>query len=572
MTESDQLKVKTEKKGIKEIFASNWFIVTALILSVVIVAALAISIAMSTQGLTLGEIFGFKIKRIDYLNDDLTKYVDPDPEAYKNLELEVNIPKPTEDDLGEYILSKLAAGAKDAGKVSIPYQKSTPVSAGDRIYFYYSAYLVDENGNRVKELTGLNNCSDYGKSNKQPQSFVVGSGDFGFLDGLNYDIESNVKAVYADAYIRGFESGLIGAIPSEFKFHTGGNVRREHVVYATATYVDDAGLLYDEVDIRIDLSDERCEQIWGEGIYEYVIEETQIGLKSANLPTTLKCAGSGKKITYTSFVVNYVSEGAEPSVVLKTTFPYDHPDESLRNATVYFDIFMEKTEDYATPEFNDAFVSDYLKLTEEKLAGYEGNSLTDKCRAYYLSLLNEEYEINRSLLAEEALWEKLKEVIEIKELPEREVIYVYQDYVYFKELELEAENNAGAGFADIDEYMEWDLGLEVGGEWESVIYNSLENEVIEKLIFYSILRKENKIADGSEFEAFCRAELEKEYKQQTGKVASDFASAAEYDAAIASLRAQFVLQSGGEAQYIEEMYYRYGTAYLLGFATVKDAV
>lgn len=561
------------KKRFSALFSSNWFIAAVLACAVLIISVIIIGITMSTQGQTLGEVlFGIKVKRIDYLNDSLDKYLDPQPEDYKNIELELNVPKPTQKDVDEFILNKLAAGAKDAGKVSINYQFNTPISAGDRIYFYYAAYLKDENGNRIKELDGLNNCVDYGKNSDQPQVFVVGSRDFGFLDGINYELESAINNVYSGRYIRGFENGLIGVVPTKFKFYTVGDVEPDDIVYATATYVDDAGRLYDEVDVRIDLGDANCEKIWGEGIYTYVIEGHQIGDRSRNLPTTLTCAESGKRITYTSFVVNYVSDGAEPTAVLETTFPYDHPDKSLQNATVYFDIFIEKTEDYNTPALDDAFVIDYLKLSEEKLSAYEGTSVAEKCRAYYLEQLNKEYEVNRNLLAEERLWEKLKENIEIKKLPEREIIYEYQDYVFFKELELEAENNAGAGYEDIDDFMEADLGLSVGGDWENIVYSMLEDEVIEKLIFYSILKKENKLADGVEFESFCRAELEAEYERETGKTAADFESAEKYDAEIAALRVRFVLQSGGEAQYIEEMYYRYGSKLLLGYAILKDVV
>lgn len=566
---------KPGKKKISRLFAAPWFIATVLVCSVIIISVIMIGVAMKTQGKTLGEVlFGIPVKRIDYINDSLDKYVDPQPEDYKNIVLELNVPKPTEQDLRELIASKLALGAKDAGKTSIEYQKNTPISAGDVIYFYYAAYMKDENGKRIRELDNLNNCSDFGKLNKEPQSFRVGSGDFGFFDGINYDLDSNVNLVYATSHIRGFEDGLIGVVPNpdEFRFETDGDVEPTDIIYATATYVDDAGLLHDEVNVRIDLGDENVEKIWGEGIYTYVIEGHQIGMKSTNLPTTLTCVGSGKKITYTSFVVNYVSDNAKPSAVIETVFPYDHPDESLRNAKVYFDVFIVKTEDYATPVFDDAFVLDYLKLTEKQLEGYEGDTVTAKCEAYYLAQLTDEYEINRALLAEELLWEKLKEKIELKKLPEREVIAEYKDYVDLKELQLEAANENNAGYENLDDFMEAELGLEVGGDWENIVYSMLENEVIEKLIFYSVLKKENKLANGEEFESFCRAELEREYKQRMGKTAADFESAEKYDEEIAALRAQFVLQSGSEEQFIEEMYYRYGSNLLMSYATLKDVV
>ena len=169
------------KKSFLDLFQHTWFIILSFVVAVVLVASVAIGIVMTTKGLTLGEVFGFKIKRIDYINDSLDKYISLEGDDYKDLEVDVAIREPDKMDLEDKKVELLAAAAKEAGldKGGV-YQKNEPIGAGDKIYFYYAAYIVDENGNRTQEVTGMNNCKNsYGGNLAE---FVVGGSNFLFLN------------------------------------------------------------------------------------------------------------------------------------------------------------------------------------------------------------------------------------------------------------------------------------------------------------------------------------------------------------------------------------------------------
>ena len=569
--------IKKEKKKIQftDLFQHTWFIILAFVLVTAVVTAVVIGIVMHTKNYTLGEVFGIPVKRIDYVNDRLDKFVEVEKSDYTGLQADVAIRKPDAMDVSDKKTQALAAAAKKAGlDFSGSVQYYEPIGAGDKIYFYYSAYLLDENGERVKEINGLNNCKNYGV-NKYAE-FVVGSGSFIFLQNVDSGMMSEIELADTELYIHGFESGLIGKVPNitgtykPFYTNVGGEIREDDVVYATASYVDYDGLFYDRVNLRIDLSDENCESLWGEGIYDF-ISEKKIGVENKS-PITLTRTGSGKKITFTNFTVDYISRGEENPVTVKTVFPYDYEDEELRNKTVYFDLYIAKTECYKTPEFDDEFITKTLGLTEARLAKYEGKTLVEKCENYYLEALTLEYEENRKILAEQALWAQIKENVEIVKSLEKEVQHDYDDYVSLMELACEIANENGAGYESFDEYMTDQLGLDVGAYWNVYVWDWLEEAVLEKIIFYSIIRAEGLMDNTEAYEQFCRNELERSYALEYGKTADDFESKEKYDKAIEDYRAEKVAASGGESGFADEMYYRYASSIIIDSATIRDLV
>ena len=554
-------------KSFLGLFEHTWFIILLFVLAVLLVSAVIIGIVMKTNGYTLGEIFGIKIKRVDYLNDDLSEYLQISDEDYKNLEIDVNIRRPSSVDVADKVVGALASAAKDLESDSPQY--NVPVSAGDKIYFHYTAYIKDEMGNRVKEIADMNNFKDSDRKNPELATFVVGSGNFSFLYKGDANNSSVLPSGYELPYIHGFESGLASgnAYPTDVVFFHQGEILENDIVYATATYIDSLGIIHDRENIRIDLSDESCESVWGVGVYDYIVEK-DIG-ELNNSPYTLNLAGSGKKITFTDFTVDYITRGGETPVTLETVFPYDYEDESLRNKTVYFDLFIDRIVCYKTPEFNDKFVTETLKLTEQKLSKYSGQSLTEKCEAYYLEMLVEEYNENRRLLAEELVWEQLVENIEI-EMPIREVDYDYEEYLSLYNWMYQMANDSGQGYESLDEYMTTQLGLELGSDWNTYVWNSLDEDVRRKLIFYSIAKNEG--LTEAEYEEFCDFEMKRSYKSEVGKSAEDFESAEKYEEAIAEYRQEKVDICGGEDEFKHEMYFRYASEIIINNAKITDIV
>ena len=195
----------------KAFYTRTWFIVTAAVTAFVLLVAMLIGIGMGVQGLTLRELFGLDEKRMDFLNDNLDKYIEIEDSDYKDYELEVCIPKPGEMDVENEIL-KLQAANKGGLKYNGSYMLSEPVTPGDKVYIFYTGYEINENGERV-ELDGTSNYSTY-KDGGNGDELEIGSGSF----------------------VPGFELGLLGKIPmeySEFKTYRSGKVQENDVVYAT---------------------------------------------------------------------------------------------------------------------------------------------------------------------------------------------------------------------------------------------------------------------------------------------------------------------------------------------------
>ena len=334
---------------------------------------------------------------VDYLNEDLSRYIIIKEEDYKGYELKIAVPKPNDKDLQHKIITVLNKYVTkddilDGGNyfTATDYPDKA-IGVGDRLQIRYNGYSYDEDGNRVS-YAGTSNFAD-----SSPYELTVGSGVF----------------------VTGFELGLVGKKLSEhsvFEKFEMGDVRDGDVVYATATYVEEAGGFYEDAQIRIDLRDENVEKIWGIGIKD-ALQARGIGLINGS-EFTLSREGTDEKITYVNMRVDYVTRCENNPIVVEATFPYNYTQSAeLRNKTIYFDVYVERGTDYKAPEWNDTFVTEKLELTESDLSEYEGESLTAKCEAMYMSELMAEYENNCLSVAEEEMWAHLKEAARIKRLP-----------------------------------------------------------------------------------------------------------------------------------------------------------
>ena len=535
-----------------------WFIFLIAAVVVVLIVAFFIGYRMVTEELTLAEVLGFKEPSLDYLNDDLTEYIEIDREDYSNYELTLNISKPGERELNTKIL-KLLADKKGSILYSGTYQHDKPINAGDKAFIWYVGYVIEDGVRREINFTNFGNSI--------PDEYIVGSGTTVKVVG---DSADTVYMPY------GFDLGLIGKMPNDcadFVKSDRGNVRLGDVVYATATYMYEDGIIHPDEKIRIDLSDPDYEKIWGSGVYDIIINEKTIGMTNDTL-MTLDLVGSDDRITYAKFKVDYVTrcEDQNQCVTFEAQFPYDFEDKSLANKTVYFDVYIEETLCYETAEFNDAFVTDVLKINEKKLASFEGETLADKCRAYYMSELLAEYEDNYKFLAIDTMWEYLNSRIEIKKYPQKEVKRIFEDYVFAYNLGYIEANSSGAGYESVDEYIAVvELGMPEGTNWDPVLHEKVQAEVKEKLIFYYILREEGFVPTDEEFKEYYRRELELDYKYYSGKTALDFETAAEYDAALAAHEETMIDYYGSKTFYSDEVYYLFASEKMLSLVTVKNA-
>ena len=439
------------------------------------------------------------------------------------------------------ILKLIAANKNTKPLYDGQYRRDRVISPGDKVYIYYRGYEIDENGVRQE----LKNTSNY--TSDSATALEIGSG----------------------SYVTGFELGLIGKVPNQynlFEKKTKGDVLEGEVAYITTTYVKENGLIYESAEIRVDFTDiSAAEARWGEGFYEYV-REKQIGVTNSEV-MTLPTA-DGNQITYTNLKVNYTTKCEGNNIVVETVFPHNYKDKSLANKTVYFDVFVEKVLCYDAPVFDDSFVTEKLGVKAEALADYEGETLADKYRAKMEADLWTLHEENIATAAEELMWERLSKLIEV-ELPGKEVAALYKQYIANYSSEYQRMNEMGAGYESFDEFMGETLGIEGGAGWTEIIRASVEDEISEKLIFYTIIRREKLLPDEAKLQEIYRKELELDYEYYTGKTRDDFLTDADYDSAIKDYEKQ-ILDYYGKEFYLDSVYYNYACDEIIKFANIVN--
>ena len=534
---SDNTEGGEETKSKKRFYTETWFVVVAIISSAIIILGILIGVAMGVQGLTFRELFGMEAKRLDFLSDSLNKYITVENKDYKNYDIEINLTKPNDMHLENKILQLLADNKGELlydGK----YQTKKVISPGDRIDFYYAAYVLDENGRRI-EIDALTNYGD-----EAPESIEIGGGLF----------------------VDGFELGLVGKTPNPgFKAFHYGDVMEGDVVYATVSYISENGIVHYDEHLRIDLRDENVENIYGEGILD-LLQQKQVGLINDEI-TVLTCPDTGEPIVYTEIVVDYITRCENENVItVETVFPTMYVKDNVSTNIIYFDVFVEQMLCYANDEFDETFVREKLKFTDEMLSEFKDESIVDKCKSYYRAELMKEYEANYKSAAEEKMWEILKENIQLKKYPEKEVDRIYADYVYSYQVSY-AEQNEDLGYADFDEFMVAQLELETGANWSIHLLESVKDEVKEKLIFYTIIRREGLVPKGEEYNEIYRRELELDFEYYYGKDKNDYKTEAEYEKALSDFESM-IIDYYGEEFYIDSVYYNYATDKLLDFATI----
>ena len=471
---------------------------------------------------------------IDFLNDNLRSYIDINEEDYKNYDITVNVPKPSDKDVEHKIIALLA---KNKGELvnDGKYSRDEKIDAGDKAYIWYTGYELDENGKRT-DLAGTSNFGSDGAD-----EITVGLSDL----------------------VVGFDLSLIGKVPSDysqFSKKTMGRVADDEVVYLTASYVLETGDYFENATLRIDLRDENVEEKWGVGIRDF-LQSAQIGFLNSKA-TTLELKDKGESITYIDWVIDYTTECEVSPLVIDVVFPYDYKEESFRNKKVYFDVYIDKTLDYTPAVFDDTFITEKLKVTAEDLADYTGETLADKYRDMIYKTLADEHEQAVREQAVDIMWEHLVKVAKVKKLPKYEVTRIYDNYYYGFQKDF---TNYTDYYESLDAYICAALGIDDTADWKLHLQNMVNEEVTEKLIFYYIMRKEGLTPTDEEFKAIYRRELENDFFYYSGMRESDYLTAEEYNKAINSYE-KMIVEHYGQEKYNETVYYNYVTDKLIEMA------
>lgn len=413
---------------------------------------------------------------VDYLKDDLSKYITISEEDYKNYTLNLFFDNIDNSDVEREIMRLICINKNRTPEYNGGNVKNIPITVGDIAHIYYRGYTVDENGVET-DLEMASNLTG------EMSSLEIGSGTF----------------------IKGFEEGLIGKIPKDytpFELIKTGKVLPGDVIYLTYSVMMPDGRIYTREKERIDLSKPYIDSIYGKGFAAFFSNAT-VGSK---IPASQTFEFEDGDALYYDMTVNYKTECEKDKLTIDLQFPMGYFSEDLRGKNAKFDVYVRYINIYNTPEYNDTFIKETLKLTEEALSGYEGESLIEKHKSYILENLKKENEAKILELKAEAMWKHYVSKVNVKKLPKEQVSLIYDDLYYRAE---SAYNSYGDMYYDsLDAFARAYYELNSYADWKEYIQKLAEDDVTKTLIFYYIVRKENFIPPSDEFDKLYQKTVE----------------------------------------------------------------
>lgn len=480
-------------------------------------------------------------KEFSYLESDLSDYVSVSASDYKNFTVTLPDLSVKDSDIERKIMGLLAENRISEALNSGTKMYRVPVTVADDVYIYYRGYTVDENGVE----TDVENSSNFlGKEHK----LTIGSLSFA----------------------EGFEEGLIGAIPWDHHFDpeherlTEGEIKKDDVIYVSYTaFLPDGTSIYNNNE-RIDLKRADTDSRYGVGFTSFLLgEEVEIGKKVASKTFEY---GEGS-VVYSDLKVNYSLRCKNEPLTIDARFPYDYAESSLRGLPVKFDVYFSGAVIYDTPEYDESFITDTLKLNEEKLSEYEGESIVEKHRDYLKKEVESEKNTLREFLIEEKMWEHLSAVSVIKDLPRDQVEEIYA--VEYKQIESEYNMYFSSYYDSLEEYAYNMYGYK---NLKKDLLAEAEKTVSEKVIFYYIIREENLLPTEEEFDSLYESLVTKHLNYYLEEIYDDelasLKTEAEKEKRMAEIKEE-MMDYYGEEYFRELVYYEFAYDTVLSFADIK---
>lgn len=506
----------------------------------IIAAALAVSVVI---GLILVAVFTTMSDSVDYMKDDLGKYIEISPEIYKNVEMDIPLLSYSDEALRREINKLLVKNKNKEAKYKGANVNSVALTLGDVANIWYRGFTVDENGNET-DIASASNFSD-----NTSHQLELGSGQF----------------------IAGIEEALIGVIPSKtpkFEKITNGRITAEQVVYASYDIFTPDGS-YEKVTLgRIDLTDPSVDEKYGNGFRRALITQ-QIGAVFKN--EMIFRIGDDKVDTlYRNFIVEYATECENDPISVNVSFPANYKEQALRGKDVTFELYVSTAVIYDTPEWGEDFILNTLKVNADELSSYEGEGIVQKYENKLRAGLKANVEVSNKELIEDALWKYYTEKATVKRLPEDTVNRIYTKY--YNAL-VETHKVYGLYYENIDDFACVYYGLAAGADWRAHITRLSENDVTEKLVFYYIIREENLLPDDEEYQRLynkCVAEELESYSQSYRTELEKCKTDEEREALLAEIKAE-MLAYYGEEYFRESVLYPYALDGLLGFVKMKNS-
>ena len=602
-----------EKKQLRgpELF----MVIFAAVALVAVIASIIIGVVINSK----------KNYRVDFMNDNLSKYVSISKDVYTDITLEITGVDPVRElDVENAILQALCKNKNKEPLYDGIYLKNQTLSAGDVVYLYYRGYTLDKDGNPNYFDGGCNfsseaselelgsggfipgfelnligkNAKDYSAFKRVDSVGPIGDGDkifISYVKELNTGAVSSTKCATVDLSMdiaeldkkfgTGFYSGIVGqqygSIP-DFTVETdnGNEIYKDVKVYKTtgegdviqltySAYYFDGGVVASKSAI-IDLSDPEVDKIYGEGFRDFFINgNAPIGTKALNesgKSATLNTKAAEDELNaFYDMTVSYVYDLGENPLTVETYFPAGYQDASLAGKTAYFDVYIEKAQIYEAPEYNDAFITDTLKLTEEDLKDYEGETLTDKYTAKLRAELEEEYQKNVNAAVDAKLWDIFNEKAKVKSLPETDIRDYYDNYYN----EIQTQYSSYSSYYDsFDAFAREYLGLSAKADWDAELKKMAENSVKQKLVFYSIIRENGYIISDEELDERYREmadEYFESYLKSVGCSRDKYDSDEKYEKAKADHRKTY-------DGYYNKEYFSETIIYEYGFDKIREKV
>ncbi len=512
-------------------------------------------------------------KRVDYMNDNLGKYIYISPDVYKNISGKIEGVDPVTDiDVQGKIFSLLCENKGEA-KYNGIYVKNQTVNVGDVVYIYYRGYTLNDDGSRNYFDGGCNftgadpskleigsgqfvpgfesnmigkNPKDYSTFTKYDTSGNIGEGDRVYIKYQRVDtqgaklsgeriVDLSLGRDAVDAsWDIGFYEALVGeSYGREFSFEAYGEHDSNYTVTAYrvadgdelvqltySAYYFDGTVAQGQTSI-VDLSDPAIDEKFGEGFRDFFLAGVPVGIKApitepeTGKATTLKTTvGEKEQNAFYDITVNAVYEVGDNPMPVEAYFPIDYQEESLRGKWATFEVYVMKSQEYDAPAYDDAFITGTLKYTAESLAGYEGNTLTEKHTAMLRAELIADYDAALDAATDDLIFKTLMEKAKFKSLPKLDVRDYYDSY--YNSISSEFSTSYSNYYESIDAFAREYLGLSSNADWKAELERIAEDAVKQKLVFYYVMRDAELTVPESEYEER-KAELLEEYLEATLK-------------------------------------------------------
>ncbi len=504
-------------------------------------------ISLVLVGLILGIVFSLIPKdKFSYTKSDLSDYIEISAADYKNYTVNIKKPVASESDVNRKIMRLLYMNRGDVLHNGATVHLE-PIEVGDDVNIYYRGYYIDEDGREI----------DF-DDNTLYNTVELGIGSLEFAEG--------------------FEESLIGVVPWEHNFNpetdrfTTGYVEDGDVIYISYSAIYPDGTSAKRENERIDLSQGDIDAVYGAGFSAFIkgTEANKTSIASLLEPHIFDFGAEGEVI-YSDMIINSAIRYKNPPLHVNATFPLDYDTEWLRGKDVKFDVYFNGMICYTARTYDQAFITEVLKLKQEELEEYEGDTLLEKHRSMLYAEAERDSETLRESLISETVWKHLNGKVRVKKLPRTELNTVYEQI--YGTLISEYNTYYRLIYPTIDDYARAKYNLTKYDSITDAMMREAKNTVTEKLIFYYIAREEGLLPTGKTFDSaytelvaeYLAHSLETSYKDELDKITDE----GEKNKKIEEIKNQ-MLEYYGKEYFAELVYYEAALPKIIAYANIIE--